>query len=85
MAVCVFLYMISIMNSTVALRLLITILVIANVSNPGLAQSVLCCRLRLPCCFEGRLEREPNAAVQQPATGALKDSPRSNLVSPYMN
>ena len=44
-----------------ALGLLSAILVIATVSNPGLANPGLCCRLRLPCCNGIRVEREPSA------------------------
>ena len=73
------------MNSGTALGLVIAILVIATVSNPGLANPGLCCRLQLPCCNVGRLEREPSAAVEQPGTRALKDSPRPNVVNSQMH
>ena len=72
------------MRSTAALGVLITILVIANLSNPGMADLVSCCRNDLPCCNDGRrFEREASSVnvVQQPVTGELKDNPHSNLVS----
>ena len=67
-----------------ALGLVIAILVIATVSNPGLAKPSVCCRLQLPCCHGRRLEREPSAAVQQRGIESLKDSPRPNVVNSQM-
>ena len=53
------------MTSGTALGLVIAILVIATVSNRGLAKPNLCCALSLPCCHGRRLEREPSAALPQ--------------------
>ena len=67
-----------------ALGLVIAILVIATVSNPGLARPSRCCELSLPCCNGRRVEREPSAALPPRGIESLKDSPRPNVVSSQM-
>ena len=67
-----------------ALGLLIAILVIATVSNPGLAKPSVCCALSLPCCNGRRVEREPIAVPPPMGIESLKDSPRPNVVNYQM-